>query len=82
MNKITVLKITNVALFVSVAAQIVTGAAMLLGNIMVKLGLFGPMFRIHKYNGFLFIALAAAHLYQNRGWIKANILKQNRQNDR
>ena len=76
MNKVLALKIANIALFVSVATQIVTGAALLLGNIVVRLGLFGIMFKVHKYNGFVFMALVCLHIYQNWGWVKMNILKR------
>jgi hypothetical protein len=78
MSRANLFKITNIALFISVSIQIVSGAAMLLGNFAVRLGLFDLMVKMHKYNGFIFLGLICLHIYQNWGWVKANILKQNK----
>ena len=76
MKKVLAIKIANIALFISALIEIITGIAMLLGNIVVKLGLFGLIFKLHKYNGLVFMVLICLHIYQNWGWVKMNILKQ------
>ena len=75
MNRISLLKITNITLFISMAIEIATGRAMLLGNVIVRFGLFDLAFKVHKYNGFVLVVLVLMHIYQNWGWVRANILK-------
>lgn len=75
MNKLSVMKLTLAALFISAAIQIVTGVSMFFGTLLANAGLLGVAIDIHKYNGLVFVLLVAAHIYQNRGWIKANIFK-------
>jgi hypothetical protein len=70
MNKAQLLKVTNLVLFISAALQIVTVLALPL-NINKRM-----FFEIHKYNGFLFIALIIIHLALNWSWVKATYLKR------
>lgn len=69
MGKNKLLKIVNLAVFVSFAAESVTGIMMMIRK--------GPkiIFAIHEYNGVLLIILIIMHLYLNWDWIKTGFLK-------
>lgn len=73
MTKLTLLKIVNPLLLVSVALQAITG---LIFFFEVRLPRLSTLLEIHEYNGLAMLALAAAHITLNFGWIKANLLKR------
>ena len=75
MNRLALLKITNLVLFLSVAVQAATGLSLLFTGLIIKIGLLGLILDIHKYNGIIFVLLAISHISQNWGWIRMNILK-------
>ena len=73
MNKVKLLRVVNILLFSSFAAQAITSIM-----IFFKLKIIRPaiIFEIHEYNGLLMIALAVTHITLNWGWIKANFFKR------
>ncbi len=73
MTKFTLLKIINPLLFLSIAVQASTGAAMAHG---FGLDYMMQIAQTHKYNGYVLVTLAAAHIYLNWAWIMANIFKR------
>jgi hypothetical protein len=77
MNKVKLFKRATILLVVSFLAQAVTVVGMVfLKGFLMRLGVLGIFFKIHKYNGFLFVTLVLVHLFFNWGWIRANILKR------
>lgn len=76
MNRTALMKITNIALFVTLAIQITTAILILLRHLIPSGRALAFILELHEYNGILFIVLAVLHVWQNRGWIKVNILKK------
>ena len=77
MNRPKMFKITNILLLLSFFAQAGTAVLMMFfQGLLMKLDIFPAVFKIHKYNGFVFVTLVLVHLYFNWGWIRANILKR------
>jgi hypothetical protein len=77
MNRARLFRASVILLAVSFLVQGITVAGMVFFNgFLMRLGVLSIFFQIHKYNGFLFVALVLAHLFFNWGWMKANILKR------
>ena len=76
MNKINALKITNLLLFISMAAQISTGVVLFFGLFMANARLFEAIAQMHRYNGLVAAILVIAHLALNWGWIKSQFFKR------
>lgn len=63
MKQVVILKIINPLLVISLLFQVLTV-------------LLHGLFELHSINGFIFIVLAALHLFFNRNWIIKNYLKK------
>lgn len=73
MNKQKILRVLNPFLFLSLAVQAGT-AVIILSRL--RTSFTQTVFEVHEHNGVLLIALAAAHLALNWGWVKANYCKK------
>lgn len=71
MNKSEMLRYVNMPLALSFLVQ--AGTALTIFS-EVKVPNKDLLFAIHEYNGLFLIALAAAHIYLNWGWIRATFL--------
>ena len=73
MNKLSLLKVLNLLLFISVLAQALSG-------LVLFFGLFRPYLELitefHGYNGFVSILLIIVHVGFNWNWMKANYFKK------
>jgi len=74
MNKITLLKLSVLIMFVSVLIQGITG-------IVLAFDFYSPSSAelyttIHEFNGFIFIFLVLTHLFLNWSWIKSVFAKK------
>ena len=76
MNKIVLLKITNLFLFISMLAQLCTGIVLFFDLFTGRPKLFEMITQIHRYNGVVLAALVIVHLLLNWGWMKAQFLKR------
>lgn len=74
MNKLKLLKIINPVLGISLILQALAITAMILE--------IAPrwLFKMHKFNGVIFIIIAIFHVTLNWGWIKANFMKKKENN--
>lgn len=70
MNRVQLLKLTNILLLFSFLLQ--AGSGILHSKIEPAL-----YEDIHEKGGYVLIALAAAHLYFNWGWMKKNVFTAN-----
>ena len=75
MTRISSLKITFIALFISMLIEAATGLAMLCGALMSHPKIFRLVFNTHKYNGIVFVFLIILHLVQNWPWVRHNFFK-------
>jgi hypothetical protein len=76
MNKVLALKVTNPLLFAALVLQAATGIILALRLFLTVPKLYVFIGELHEYNGFVFVALAAFHLYLNWGWVKSQLLKR------
>jgi hypothetical protein len=76
MDKTNLLKVVNPLLFISLVIQAVTGVIAALHLFMSNPKLFEAIMELHEHNGFVFVSLAAIHLYLNWNWIRAQFLKR------
>ncbi|MDD5136207.1 MAG: DUF4405 domain-containing protein [Candidatus Omnitrophica bacterium] len=77
MNKIKLLMIVNLFLFLSMLAQIMTGLVLFFGLFAAKAKLFEAITEIHEYNGLILAVLVILHVALNWGWIKSQFFKRN-----
>ena len=75
MNKITLLKVTNLLLFISMSVQILTSIVLFFDLFTANARLFETIAQIHKYNGLILVLLVAVHVMLNWGWIKSQFFK-------
>ena len=73
MNKVSALRVVNMALFFSFTLQAAT-SIIIFTKIKVPHREF--VFEAHEYNGLCMILLAVIHIALNWGWIKVNFLKR------
>jgi len=73
MNKFSLLKIVNPLLGLGFFLQALTGIMLAYG---IGINYMEQISELHRYNGFIFIMLVAAHLTLNWAWIKMNIFKK------
>lgn len=75
-NKQLALKIVNTLLFLALIVQAVTGAALAFHLFFSQPKLYEMIGELHEHAGFVFIALAAMHVYLNWGWVKSQFAKR------
>ena len=75
MNKAAVLKVTNLFLFISMSAQVLTGVVLFFDLFTGRAKLFEMIAQIHRYNGLILALLVAIHLALNWGWIRSQFFK-------
>lgn len=76
-DKAPLIKIATVLLAVSFFVQVLTVIGMIFfQSLAFKFGVFSLLVKIHTYNGYVFVALVAVHIYFNWWWVKANILRK------
>ena len=74
---IRLMRIAAILLAISFFVEALTAVGMMfLRNVVLKLGIFHLILKVHVYNGFIFAALVAVHIYFNWGWVRVNILKK------
>ncbi|MFA6320804.1 MAG: DUF4405 domain-containing protein [Candidatus Omnitrophota bacterium] len=73
MNKAIILRIVNIALFLSFITQAIT-AFIILFNINTPYPQF--ILEVHEYNGIFLIIAIVTHITLNWGWIKVNFFKK------
>lgn len=76
MNKQLALKIVNPLLFVTLVIQAVTGVALAFHLFFSHPKLYEMVGELHEHTGFVFVALAAIHLYLNWGWVTSQFAKK------
>ena len=76
MNKTSLLKAVNPLLFISFFIQALTGVIAALHLFISNPKLFEAIAELHERNGFVFVILAATHIYLNWNWIKAQFFKR------
>ena len=76
MNKIALLKVTNLFLFISMLIQLLTGIILFFDLFASKAKLFEMITRLHGYNGFILAVLIIIHLALNWGWIRSQFFKR------
>ena len=76
MNKARLLKAVNPILFISLVIQALTGVIMALHLFISNPKLFETITELHEHNGFVFVILAATHIYLNWNWMKAQFFKR------
>jgi len=76
-RRLRLVKIATILLVISFFTQVLTVIGMvILQKLTLKFGIFGLLVKIHAYNGYIFVALVAVHIYFNWWWVKANILNK------
>lgn len=78
MNRIIMLRITNMILFISMVLQALTGVILFFRIFTDRPRIFMSLVELHEYNGLFLIALVVVHLIQNRGWIKSQFSARSR----
>jgi cytochrome b len=76
MNKQLALKIVNPLLFVALIIQALTGVTLAFHLFFSKPKLYEMIGELHEHTGFVFVVLAAIHLYLNWGWVKSQFAKR------
>ena len=76
MNRSEVLKISNLFLFISMLAQILTGIILFFDLFVMNGALFKLMIEVHKYNGLIITVLIVVHLMLNWGWIRSQFFRR------
>ena len=76
MNKVKLLKVTNILLFLSMVSQALTGIVLFFNIFVTKAEFFEMMDEIHKYNGLVLTVLFLFHLILNWGWVKMQFSKR------
>jgi hypothetical protein len=76
MNKAKLLKFVNPILALFFLVQVLTVAVFLFFNSILDFDIFAA---IHKWAGLAFVCLAAAHIYLNWSWIKANVFPKRKE---
>jgi cytochrome b subunit of formate dehydrogenase len=73
MNKMKLLRILNLILFIVFVVQVLTGLAMFF---QLKFLNVGQVSEIHAYNGLLLVVLWLGHIILNWAWIKSTYFKR------
>ena len=76
MNKARLLKIVNLLLFISMAAQALTGLVLFFDLFVSRAKLFEIISEVHRYNGLVVALLIITHLAMNWNWIKSQFFKR------
>jgi cytochrome b subunit of formate dehydrogenase len=76
MNKARLLKIVNLLLFISMAAQALTGLVLFFDLFVSRAKLFEIISEVHRYNGLVVTLLIITHLAMNWNWIKSQFFKR------
>ena len=76
MNKAKLLKIVNLLLFISMAAQALTGLVLFFDLFISRAKLFEIISEVHRYNGLVVTLLIITHLAMNWNWIKSQFFKR------
>jgi len=79
MNKTDLLRPVNILLLISAAIEVMTGLALFFHLFISNGNIFEAIGDVHKYNGLVFVILAAAHIFLNWGWMKTQFFSKNRQ---
>ncbi len=70
------MRVVNTLLFAALIVQALTGVALAFHLFFSRPKLYELIGELHERAGFVFIVLAAIHLYLNWGWVKSQFAKR------